>query len=313
MAAFVTGDRVAQVRAFNRFFTRYIGVLREGMLHSEFSLTELRVLYELAHHGDQSSAALCRDLGLDRGYLSRIVANFEHAGLVGKVQSATDGRTKLLHLTERGHAVYAPLDQSSQDEVSEMLSRFDEVNQARLLDAMMTVRELLGQQAATKYADPFVLRSHRPGDMDWIIDRHGAFYGTQLGWDRSFQGLVAEICADFERDFTPALERCWIAEMAGQRVGSVAVARSGEEGVAKLRLLLVEQTARGCGLGARLVDECHRFARAAGYRKIRLWTTNQQKEARHIYASKGYRLIAEAPVHAFGKEMVDETWELGLV
>lgn len=313
MAAFVTGDRIAQVRAFNRFFTRYIGVLREGMLHSEFSLTELRVLYELAHHGDQSSAALCRDLGLDRGYLSRIVASFEHAGLVSKVPSATDGRTKLLHLTEHGHAVYAPLDQSSQDEVSDMLSRFDETNQSRLLGAMMTVRELLGQQSATKYADPFVLRSHRAGDLDWIVARHGAFYGAQLGWDPSFQQLVGKICADFARDFDPAFERCWIAEMAGQRVGSVAVARSGEEGVAKLRLLLVEQAARGVGLGSRLVDECHRFARLTGYRQIRLWTTNQQQEARRLYASKGYRLISEVPVRAFGKDMVDETWELDLL
>jgi GNAT superfamily N-acetyltransferase len=163
-----------------------------------------------------------------------------------------------------------------------------------------------------KYAQPFVLRAHRPGDMDWITRRHGEIYETNQGWDRSFETLVGQICADFERDFDPALEHCWIAEMNGQPVGSIALARSGEEGVAKLRLLLVEEQARGYGLGSRLVDECHRFARAAGYRKMRLWTTDQQMEARHIYQNKGYVLVAEEPVHAFGKDMVNETWELPL-
>jgi DNA-binding MarR family transcriptional regulator/GNAT superfamily N-acetyltransferase len=305
-------ERVAAVRSFNRFFTRHIGVLREGLLHSDFTLTEMRVLYELAHHGDQPSAALCRDLGLDRGYLSRIIAKFESAGLVDKVASATDGRTKLLHLTEHGRAVYEPLDRRSREEVGDMLSRFDEPNQLRMLDAMRTIRELLDAESGMKYAQPFVLRAHRPGDMEWITRRHGELYETLQGWDRSFEALVGQICADFERDFDPALERCWIAEMAGQPVGSIALARSGEEGVAKLRLLLVEEQARGYGLGSRLVDECHRFARAAGYRKMRLWTTDQQKEARHIYQNKGYVLVAEEPVHAFGKDMVNETWEMDL-
>lgn len=312
MSVPVSSDRIAAVRAFNRFFTRHIGVLREGLLHSAFTLTELRVLYELAHHGDQPSAALCRDLGLDRGYLSRIIARFESAGLVGKVPSPSDGRARLLHLTEHGRTVYEPLDRCSRDEVGEMLSRFGEPDQQRLLDAMQTIRELLDSQSGMKYAQPFVLRAHRPGDMAWITRRHGAFYTAHQGWDASFEQLVAQICADFERDFDPALEHCWIAEMGGQPVGSVAVARSGEEGVAKLRLLLVEEAARGYGLGARLVDECHRFARAAGYRKMRLWTTDQQQEARHIYQGKGYVLVAEQPVQAFGKPMVDETWELVL-
>jgi DNA-binding MarR family transcriptional regulator/GNAT superfamily N-acetyltransferase len=309
----VFNDRVAAVRSFNRFFTRQIGVLREGLLHSEFTLTEMRVLYELAHHGDQPSAALCRDLGLDRGYLSRILAKFESAGLVSKVPSATDGRSKLLHLTDHGRAVYEPLDRRSREEVGDMLSRFGDADQLRMLDAMRTIRELLDAESGLKYAQPFVLRAHRPGDMAWITRRHGELYATQQGWDRSFETLVGQICADFERDFDPALEHCWIAEMNGQPVGSIALARSGEEGVAKLRLLLVEEQARGYGLGSRLVDECHRFARAAGYRKMRLWTTDQQKEARHIYQSKGYVLVAEEPVHAFGKDMVNETWELDLM
>jgi len=308
----VFDDRIAAVRSFNRFFTRQIGVLREGLLHSEFTLTEMRVLYELAHHGDQPSAALCRDLGLDRGYLSRILAKFESAGLVSKVPSATDGRSKLLHLTAHGRAVYEPLDRRSREEVGDMLSRFGEEQQLRMLDAMHTIRELLDTESGLKYAQPFVLRPHRPGDMAWITRRHGELYATQQGWDRSFEKLVGQICADFERDFDPALEHCWIAEMNGQPVGSIAVARSGEESVAKLRLLLVEESARGYGLGGRLVDECHRFARAAGYRKMRLWTTDQQKEARHIYQNKGYVLVAQEPVRAFGKDMVNETWELDL-
>lgn len=311
----VSSDRVAAVRAFNRFFTRHIGVLREGLLHSEFTLTESRVLYELAHHGDRPSAALCRDLGLDRGYLSRIVAKFENAGLVSKVPCASDGRTKLLHLTQHGRSVYAPLDQRSRDEVGEMLAPLDDAQQLRLLDAMQTIGELLGSNATPsgmKYAQPFVLRAHRAGDMEWIARRHGEVYATQHGWDASFEQLVGHICTEFARHFDPALEHCWIAEMAGQAVGSIAVARSDEAGVAKLRLLLVEEAARGHGLGSRLVDECHRFARAAGYRKMRLWTTDQQKSARQIYQGKGYVLVAQQPVHAFGQAMVDETWECDL-
>ncbi|TFW22815.1 GNAT family N-acetyltransferase [Duganella callida] len=305
-------DRVAAVRSFNRFFTRQIGVLRESLLHSDFTLTEMRVLYELANHGDQPSAALCRDLGLDRGYLSRIISKFERAGLVGKVPSATDGRAKLLRLTGHGRAVYEPLDRRSREEVGELLARLDEPDQLRMLAAMDTIRTLLERQEGMKYAQPFVLRAHRAGDMAWIARRHGELYQRQQGWDRSFEALVARICADFERDFDPRREHCWIAEMKGRRVGSVALARSGEEGVAKLRLLLVEQQARGYGLGSRLVDECHRFAHAAGYRKVRLWTTDQQRQARHIYRGKGYVLVAEEPVHAFGQDMVNETWELTL-
>jgi DNA-binding MarR family transcriptional regulator/GNAT superfamily N-acetyltransferase len=305
-------DRVAAVRSFNRFFTRQIGVLREGLLHSDYTLTEMRVLYELANHGDQPAATLGRDLGLDRGYLSRILAKFESAGLVAKVPSATDGRSKLLHMTEHGRAVYEPLDRRSREEVGDLLARFGEPDQLRMLDAMRTIRELLDVGSGMKYAQPFVLRSHRAGDMDWITRRHGELYTGEQGWDSSFGTLVGEICADFERNFDPALEHCWIAEMGGQPVGSIALARSGEQGVGKLRLLLVEEQARGYGLGSRLVDECHAFARAAGCRKMRLWTTDQQKEARHIYRSKGYVLVAEEPVHAFGQDMVNETWEMDL-
>lgn len=312
MSMTVNEDRIATVRGFNRFFTRYIGVLQEGMLQSEFTLTELRMLYELAHHGDQQPAALCRELGLDRGYASRIVSKFESAGLVSKVQSATDGRAKLLQLTEHGRAVFAPLDRRSREEVGEMLAQLDEADRLRLLDAMRTIQVTLGKLGGMKFAQPFIVRTHRDGDMAWITRRHGAFYAKQLGWDASFEKLVGEICRDFERHFDPLHERCWIAEMAGERVGSIALARSDEEGVAKLRLLLLEEQARGCGLGSHLVDLCHQFARDAGYRKVRLWTTDQQKEAREIYRAKGYELVAEQAVHAFGKDMVDETWELRL-
>nr|WP_314546955.1 bifunctional helix-turn-helix transcriptional regulator/GNAT family N-acetyltransferase [uncultured Massilia sp.] len=308
----IADDRVAAVRAFNRFFTRQIGVLREGLLHSDFTLTELRVLYELAHHGDQQPAALCRNLGLDRGYLSRIVSGFETAGLVAKVPSPTDGRAKLLHLTAHGRSVYEPLDRRSRDEIGDLLTRFGDADQRRLLDAMQTIQALLGDEDGLKYAQPFVLRPFRPGDLDWIVERHRVQYVQQQGWDDGFTALVQEICADFERNFDARREQCWIAEMDGRPVGSVALAHSGEEGIAKLRLLLVEEAARGYGLGKRLVEECHRFARACGYRTIRLWTTNLQQEARRIYAGMGYSLVAQQAVHAFGKDMVDETWELML-
>ena len=312
MTTSVNDDRIAAVRGFNRFFTRHIGVLREGLLQSEFTLTELRILYELAHHGDQQPAALCRELGLDRGYLSRIVGKFEAAGWISKVDSPTDGRAKLLRLTAHGRAVYEPLDRRSREEVGDMLARFGEADQVRLLDAMQTIRGLLDNQGGMKFAQPFVVRSHGPGDMAWITRRHGELYAQQQGWDGSFETLVGEICRDFERQFDPAREHCWIAERAGERIGSIALARGTEDGEAKLRLLLVEEHARGFGLGSHLVDICHQFARTAGYRKMRLWTTDQQKEARHIYQRKGYRLVAEEPVHAFGQDMVNETWELDL-
>ncbi|KAB8043744.1 bifunctional helix-turn-helix transcriptional regulator/GNAT family N-acetyltransferase [Janthinobacterium aquaticum] len=305
-------DRIAKVRSFNRFFTRKIGVLREGHLQSEFTLTELRVLYELVHHGDQQPAALCRDLGLDRGYLSRLVSKFEQAGLITKVPMPNDGRAKLLSMTAHGRAVYEPLDRRSRDEVGEMLARLDDTDQLYLLDAMRTIETLLDQQGDLKFSEPFVLRPFGPGDMDWITQRHGDLYEKEQGWDSSFTALVRQICADFERDFDPAREQCWIAEMAGQRVGSIALARSEDDDVAKLRLLLVEDAARGYGLGARLVDTCHRFARLAGYRKMRLWTTSSQQAARRIYMSKGYTLLSEEAVHAFGKEMVNEIWEMEL-
>lgn len=309
MSSSIQSQRVAQVRAFNRFFTRQIGVLNERLLRSDFTLTEMRILYELAQ-GDQQQAILCRDLGLDRGYLSRIVSKFEAAGLVDKVAPSTDGRVKLLHLTAHGQSVYAPLERRSSDDIGALLARFQESDQRRLLDAMRVIHDVLGQDGAPAGEPVLTLRAHRPGDMDWITRRHGAFYSQRHGWDHTFEALVADICSQFERDFDPALERCWIAELAGERVGSVAVARSGEPGVAKLRLLLVEETARGHGIGARLVDQCHSFARSACYRKMRLWTTDQQQEARQLYLGKGYMLVAQEPVQAFGKAMVDETWEM---
>jgi DNA-binding MarR family transcriptional regulator/GNAT superfamily N-acetyltransferase len=312
MSTVTSQNRVAQVRAFNRFFTRHIGVLSERLLQTEFTLTELRVLYELAHHGDQQPAVLCRQLGLDRGYLSRIVGRFESAGLISKVSSVTDGRAKRIRLTDHGRAIYAPLDLRSCEEVSDMLSRLDEADQHRLLDAMNTIQTVLDQKGPMKFAQPFVLRAHRPGDMEWITRRHAEFYGQEQGWDDSFETLVRQICTEFERNFDPAFERCWIAEMGSERVGSIAVVRSGEDGVAKLRLLMVDDKARGSGLGSHLVDTCHQFARAAGYRKMRLWTVNHQEDARNIYRDKGYVLVAEEAVHAFGKDMVNETWELDL-
>ncbi|HEV7814762.1 MAG TPA: bifunctional helix-turn-helix transcriptional regulator/GNAT family N-acetyltransferase, partial [Janthinobacterium sp.] len=229
---------------------------------------------------------------------------------VARLRSENDGRAKLLQLTEAGRAVFDPLDRRSRDEVAELLARLGDAGQQSMLAAMRTIQELLDERPGMKYAQPFFLRPHRPGDMGWIAYRHGFIYAEENGWDNSFEALVAQICADFIQRFDPQQEQCWIAEMNGERAGSIALARADEEGVAKLRLLLVEPKARGHGLGARLVDECLAFARAKGYRKIQLWTTSSQTEARQLYRKVGFALTAHEAAHSFGHDLVNETWEL---
>jgi DNA-binding MarR family transcriptional regulator/GNAT superfamily N-acetyltransferase len=308
----ILDDRITRIRAFNRFFTRQIGVLREGLLHSPYSLTEARIMYELAYHGDRLASALGRELGLDQGYLSRILAKFEAEGLIEKVRSESDGRAWLLSLTDQGRKVFEPLDRRSRDEVAEMLGALNEDDQKRMLDAMRTIQSLLDQHHGLKYAEPFFLRAHESGDMGWITHRHGVLYTREYGWDERFEALVAQICADFINNFDPQKEYCWIAEMNGEMVGSVVLAKGDEPGVAKLRLLLVEANARGYGLGTRLVEECIRFAKRKGYKKIKLWTNSILVEARHIYQKTGFTLVASEPHHSFGHDLVGETWELPL-
>lgn len=300
--------RIGAVRRFNRFYTRQIGLLHEGLLASAFSLTESRVLYELAHRTDPTATDLGRDLGLDAGYLSRMLRGFETQGLVEKRRSTSDGRQSHLVLTEAGRIAFAPLNERSAAEVGAMLAKLDAATQARLSGAMGTIEAILNPD---EDAAPYSLRPHRPGDIGWVIDRHGAVYHQEFGWDRSFEALVADIGAKFIREFDPACESAWIAERHGERVGAVFLVRQSDE-VAKLRLLLVEPSARGLGLGRRLTEECIQFARAKGYAKLTLWTNDVLKAARGIYARAGFTLVASEPHHSFGVDLVGENWELTL-
>ncbi len=307
MVSQISEESVGAVRRFNRFFTRQIGVLREGLVHTPYSLTEARILFELGHSEQVKASGLCRELGLDAGYLSRILARLEQQGLIAKVRSDSDGRQRLLHLTPEGEKTAALLDQRSREEVSEMLSDLSEEERQRLLKAMQTIEGVFDR--GLKFSEPFVLRPHEPGDMGWVTHRHGVLYARQYGWDERFEALVAQIVADFINNYNPARERCWIAEMDGEIIGSIFLVQSSET-VAKLRLLLVEPKARGMGLGTRLVQECIRFARRSGYQKIVLWTNSVLVEARHIYHKSGFMLIEQEPHHSYGHDLVGETWEL---
>lgn len=302
-------QRVDAVRSFNRFYTKQIGVLHEGLLGSPFSLTEVRVLYDLAHREQPTAADLVKELGVDAGYLSRILRSFERRGLVAKTRSTADGRQSLLSLTARGRKAFAPLNARSQAEVAAMLRPLTAIEQLRLVEAVRTIEALLGTRAEPKV--PYLLRPPQPGDMGWIIHRHGVLYAQEYGWDETFEALVAEIAATFIQHFDPKRERCWVAEREGEIVGSVFLVQRSKT-VAQLRLMYVEPKARGLGIGSRLVSECARFARQVGYRKIVLWTNSVLAAARHIYKKAGFRLVREAPHHSFGRDLVGETWELKL-
>jgi len=309
MVEVAADHRIAAVRRFNRFYTKRIGVLHEGLLQSPFPLTEARVLYELALREGVTATELGRELGLDAGYLSRILRRFGERGLIRRTPSRADGRQHHLWLTERGRAAFAPLDQASRAEVGGMLAALSESQQRSLLEAMGTLERLLGSRPAPE--PPCVLRRHRPGDMGWIVHRHGLLYAQEYGWDERFEALVAAIVAQFVERYDPRRERCWIGERDGEILGSVFLVKESEQ-VAKLRLLLVEPRARGLGIGTRLVQECEAFARQAGYRTIRLWTNSVLHAARRIYERAGYRLVQEEPHHSFGHDLIGETWELQL-
>lgn len=300
---------VAAIRSFNRFYTRQIGVLRKSYLNSPFSLTEARVLYEVAHRENPRAAELAKDLDLDPGYLSRLLQRFEERGLVSRQPSLLDGRQQHLTLTSRGRKAFAPLDRHSHEMAVAMLDRLNEQDRQRLIGAMHTIESLAGSH---KQEEPScTLRTHRPGDMGWVISRHAVIYGQEYGWGTQFEALVAEIAAKFLRDFDPARERCWIAERNGRNVGSVFAVKETDE-VARLRLLLVEPEARGFGIGARLVNECIAFARAVGYQKLTLWTQANLDAAQHLYERSGFRLVDEAKHQEFGVALVGRTWELEL-
>ena len=305
--------RVEAARRFNRFYTRHIGLLRRGAYDSPFSLTEVRVLYELAHRDRPTATELGRDLGLDAGYLSRILRGFERRALVTRTRSPADGRQSHLALTALGRKVFAPLDARSHDEVAALLTALAPAEQEHVIAAMHTIQRLLGRDgvSAPPPAAALVLREPQAGDMGWVVHRHGAVYAREYGYDARFEALVAEIVARFVQRFDPSRERCWIADRDGAVVGSVfLVARSRT--VAQLRLLLVEPQARGSGLGTRLVDECVRFARQAGYRKLMLWTQSELRAARRLYQAAGFRVVRKERNHSFGKALVSETWELDL-
>lgn len=283
--------------------------MSEGLLQTPYSLTEARLLLEIAHREDPTASELSRELGLDPGYLSRTLARLERQGLIERARSGVDGRSRLLSLTSGGEKAFSLLDARSRDEVSEMLCGLSTEDQRRLLDAMQTIESVLDQDF--KFSGTFILRTHEPGDMGWVVQRHGVLYAREYGWDERFEALVARIVADFVDGYDPARERCWIAEMGGEAVGCVFVVRDSEK-VAKLRLLLVEPKARGLGLGTRLVEECIRFARRAGYDTLTLWTNSVLVDARRIYEEHGFRLVEEEPHNSFGKDLVGQNWELKL-
>jgi DNA-binding MarR family transcriptional regulator/GNAT superfamily N-acetyltransferase len=303
-----TEDRVAAVRAFNRFYTARIGVLRDGLLRTPHSLTEARVLYELGQRDVTEVTDLRRELDIDAGFLSRLLARLQSDGLVARERSTDDARRQRIRLTQEGAAAFAELDRRSADEIGAALDALSEDDQRRLVAAMETVRDVLTD---TPPAAGFVLRAPRPGDLGWIVQRHGALYAEQYGWDQSFEALVAHIVAEYARDHDPRREAAWIAEVDGEPAGCVLCVRR-EEDVAQLRLLLVDPRVRGRGIGGRLIEECLRFTRHAGYARITLWTNDVLHEARRLYERAGFELVESAPHHSFGHDLVEQTWARSL-
>ena len=331
MAVYALAQHVDAVRRFNRFYTRQIGVLQEKLLHSSFSLTEGRVLYEIGYHGDTgtprttapTAVDLAQALDIDGGYLSRILQRFAKRRLITRTTSDADARQAHLALTARGQAALVPLQQLARDEVAVMLRHLSPTGRRRLVDAMRQIQSSLGtpEDAAVAEAgaahehgrdgEACTLREHRAGDMGWIVSRQGALYAEEYGWTTEYEALAAEIVAQFLKNFDPTRERCWIAECNAAPVGAVMIVKHSDR-VAKLRLLHVERAARGLGIGKRLIDECIVFSRAAGYQKITLWTQANLLAARHLYKTAGFTCVAQEPHHRFGKDLVAETWELAL-
>ena len=299
---------VATLREFSRFYTRRLGTLAEGLLDTPWSLTEARVVYELGQAPSTDMAALRATLALDSGYLSRLLAKFDTAGLIARTASATDGRRQALSLTAAGRKLYRTLNERSNRQVGELLGPLPEPVRDALAGALHTVMRALDDQAKSPMV---VLRGLRPGDLGWIAQRHGEVYAREYGWSQSFEAFVARIAADYLDNHQPGRENAWIAEVDGQRAGCVFCVRNDDE-TAQLRVLLVEAWARGHGLGARLVAECVQFARDSGYRKLVLWTNDILVAARRIYLAAGFELVREERHHSFGKDLVGQFWEMRL-
>lgn len=300
---------VEAVRRFSRFYTRQVGVLHEGYNGSEFSLTEARIIYELAHLEVATASDIVKALGLDPGYLSRILRSFEERGLVQRQVSQSDGRQYLLSLTDQGQQRFAELNARSRTDMARMLGALTSRQQKRLIVAMSEIETLLA--AEPERGAPYILRPHQPGDIGWAVQKHGQLYAQEYGFDETFEALAAEIGAKFLRDFDPKKERAWIAEKDGENIGCVFLVKQSDE-VAKLRMLLVDTKARGLGVGKRLVEECIRFARNRGYKKITLWTNDILTTACHIYEKAGFKLVGEERHRSFGRALVGQTWELEL-
>ncbi len=305
----LSDNHIAAVRNFSRVYTRQIGFLRKGLQHSKYSLTEARIVFELAHRTNLTASDLCRELDLDAGYLSRILNKLEQQNLIEKNRSDEDGRQRLIKLTHEGQKAFELLDQRSNDEVSEILSKLSSGDRVNLVDAMATIEGILDK--SFKYSEPFYLRQHEAGDMGWVIHQHGLLYHREYGWNERFEILVARICLDFVNTYDAQREHCWIAEMQGEQVGSIFCIRENED-VAKLRLLLVSPKMRGSGLGTLLVNECIRFARRAGYKKLTLWTSDILVEARKIYDKADFLLVEEERHRSFGHDLVGQNLELVL-
>jgi DNA-binding MarR family transcriptional regulator/GNAT superfamily N-acetyltransferase len=306
--------RVATIRRFTRFYTRLIGLLRQGMHESPFTLTEARIVYELAKVPDATASDLARGLGLDPGYVSRVLRGLRRRGLLQTRRSPLDARRTLLRLSAAGRKAFIQIDRVSGKEVARLLQPLTADDQERVARSLDAVREILEGESDGDRPVPYLLRPHGPGDLGWVVQAHGALYADLMGWGAPFEALVADIASRFLRDYDPELERCWIAERDGRRVGSVMVVRAetGEEGVAQLRLLLVDPSARGLGIGRRLVQECVRFARQKGYRRLVLHTDPALDAARRIYQAEGFTLTCEEPHHLFGPARVGQLWELAL-
>ncbi|MBX9845815.1 MAG: bifunctional helix-turn-helix transcriptional regulator/GNAT family N-acetyltransferase [Xanthobacteraceae bacterium] len=303
--------RIAAVRRFNRFYTQHLGVLRDGYLDSPFSLTQARVLYEIRERGKKTSQTTAtevgRDLGLDAGYLSRLVAQFEKSGLIRKERSPSDGRQSFLSITAMGRKAMDLLERRTVRQVGDVLDRLSDPEQERLVSAMRAVERMIAPEPEAQ--PEIILREPRPGDLGWVIARHATLYAEEYGWGENFEGLCAQIVAEFAASHDARRERCWIAGMDGENVGSVFLVKDTDE-IARLRLLLVDPVARGRGLGTRLTDECVRFARACGYRGITLWTHSVLTAARHVYGKAGFILTSSEKRKSFGKPVVSEIWDL---
>lgn len=301
---------IASFRRFNRLYTRFIGTLREGLLNTAFTLAEARVIYELGTQTVPRAKEVCQNLDMDPGYLSRILTKLERGGLLTRKTSQEDGRYAELALTRQGKTAFKTLNSLSDEQARDILLRMPPSDRTRLIQCMQAIEDVLMPDEKRPL---YILRPHRVGDMGWIVHREGAAYAEEYGWDDTFEALVARIVADFITNFDPNCERCWIAEVGGQHAGHIFLVRHPDNPqTAKLRLLFVEASARGLGLGRALVDECLRFARTAGYRRVVLWTQSILTAAHRIYQSAGFRLVREEPHHSFGKDLIGQTWELEL-